>query len=80
MMQRLLRPLNCIEVKYESLVDRQKNRLSKQLVSDVKQLLQLHPSQAIDDVAVATKKMGRSAAELIENYAEITNAARLRVA
>ena len=80
MMQRLLRPLDCIEAKYESLVDRQKNRLSKQLVSDVKRLLQLHPSQAIDDVAVATKKMGRSAAELIENYAEITNAARQRVA
>jgi len=80
MVRRLLKPLNCIEAKYESLVDRQKNRLSKQIVSDVKRLLRLHPSQSIDDVKVATRKMGRSATELVENYAEITNAARLRVA
>ena len=69
LIRKMLLPLYSVEVAYELLLDRNKNKLSQETTSTLNRLLQ--PQPALHHVAVATRKMGRSASQLIENYAEV---------
>ena len=71
LVRELLIPLNSMETIYESLVDQQGNKLAQEFISQLNRLLEQPSPWAFGNVAVATRKMGRSAKQLIENFAEV---------